>query len=127
MYHVNRFASEYQNTIASATGDRARQSHPSCAAESTNSADAPRTNTIASERLIRPAGNSRIDVRGLRLSNSASTSRLKPMAALRAATMQATIQTTRIHSKPTYRAARSAPTSANGSAKTEWLKRTNDA
>ena len=41
------------------------------------------------------------------------------MAALRAETMQATIQITRVQSNPTNRAARSAPTSANGSANTE--------
>ncbi len=76
---------------------------------------------------MRPAGNSRLAVRGLRASNPASTSRLNPIAALRAATMQSAIHTSRIHSKSTRREASNAPTSANGSANTEWLKRTNEA
>ena len=76
---------------------------------------------------MRPCGSSRIAVRGLRASNDASTSRLNPMAALRAATMQATIHTTRIQPNGTSLNASSAPVSANGSANTEWLKRTKDA
>ena len=70
--------------------------------------------------------NSRMAVRGLRASIRASTTRLKPMAALRAAIMHATIHTTRDQSKPLARMPSNPPTSANGSANTEWLKRTND-
>ena len=57
----------------------------------------------------------------------ASTSRLNPIAALRAATIA-----TRIHADAPASAtgaccaASSAPASANGSANTEWLKRTNE-
>jgi hypothetical protein len=74
-----------------------------------------------------PRGSSRDAVRGLRLSYDASTRRLNPIAALRAATMHATIQTIRMGSSGTRRVASRAPASANGSANTEWLKRTNDA
>jgi hypothetical protein len=49
------------------------------------------------------------------------------MAALRAATMHATIQRARVHCHGTTRVASSAPTSANGNANTEWLTRTNEA
>ena len=41
---------------------------------------------------MRPLGISREDVRGFAASNRASTRRLKPIAALRAVTMQTTIQ-----------------------------------
>jgi hypothetical protein len=40
--------------------------------------------------------------------------------------MQTVIQPIRVHVSGTVRPASSAPTSANGSANTEWLKRTND-
>jgi hypothetical protein len=68
---------------------------------------------------MRPVGSSRDAVRGLRASYAASTSLLNPMAALRALTMQATIQISRLHTNPSVRAARIIPTSANGSANTE--------
>ena len=48
----------------------------------------PATKTAASRRLIAPRGISRMAVRGLSASKRASTARLKPMAALRALTMQ---------------------------------------
>ena len=48
------------------------------------------------------------------------------MAALRALTMATTIQATSRHPTGCVRAASSAPVSANGSAKTEWLNRTKD-
>src|SRR5256885_10074430 len=60
----------------------------------------------------------------------ASTSRLNPMAALRAATIATTIQKRpagRNGYAPSRRSASSMPASANGSANTEWLKRTNEA
>ena len=62
---MKRFASEYQNTIASATGDSAKQSGPSFHAANTNTADETTTNTAASPRVIAPRGSSRIAVRGL--------------------------------------------------------------
>src|SRR5579862_1610910 len=68
VYDVNRFASEYQNTIASATGDSARQIVPSSDAAATNNTDETSTNPTASPLDIRPRGNSRMDVRGLRAS-----------------------------------------------------------
>ena len=120
-------ASEYQNTIASATGDSAKQIGFSRHAAKTNTADATTTNAIASRELIAPRGSSRFAVRGLSASIRASTSRLNPIAALRAATIATRIQPTdgprdRARAAP----ASSAPASANGSANTEWLKRTND-
>src|SRR5262245_21311090 len=48
------------------------------------------------------------------------------MAALRAPTMATTIQSTCHHQNGCVRHASSAPVSANGSANTEWLKRTNE-
>ena len=75
----------------SLAGDRAKQIVPSGQVEAMKSSDVTTTNIVASVRDMRPAGSSRIDVRGLRASNDASTSRLKPMAALRAKTMQATM------------------------------------
>ena len=52
--------------------------------------------------------------------------RLKAIAALRAVTIAATIQPTRVQVSGCSIAASSAPTSANGSANTEWLNRMND-
>ena len=65
-------------------------------------------------------------VRGLSASKRTSTARLKPIAALRALTMQRVIQPTCAPENGAVRHASSAPVSANGSANTEWLKRTND-
>ena len=48
------------------------------------------------------------------------------MAALRALTMHTTIHATCVHENGCVRHARSAPVSANGSAKTEWLNRTKE-
>jgi hypothetical protein len=62
-----------------------------------NTAEAMPTKMTASVRVIAPRGSSRIDVRGLRASCCASAIRLKPMAALRALTMQTTIQATCDH------------------------------
>ena len=123
---MNRLAIEYQNTIARATGERIRQSGESAPAAITNATDEIATKSVAAGREIRPRGISRIAVRGLAASKSASTRRLNPIAALRAATIATTIQITEPHENGTRRAASSAPVSANGSAKTEWLKRMND-
>src|SRR6185295_17255776 len=79
---VKRLAREYQNTIASATGDRARQSGLKRDAAKTNTTDATMTKAVASALVMTPRGNSRFAVLGLSRSNRASTSRLKPMAAL---------------------------------------------
>ena len=84
------------------------------------------TNAAASPRVIAPRGISRIAVRGLSASWRASASRLNPIAALRALTMQTTIHATCDQENGWSRHASSAPVSANGSAKTEWLKRTNE-
>jgi hypothetical protein len=119
-------ASEYQKTMASATGDRTPHSHPSRVAAKTKTADETSTKIAASRGLIAPRGISRMAVRGLSASKRASTARLKPIAALRALTMQTTIQPTCAHEKGSVRHARSAPVSANGRANTEWLKRTNE-
>jgi len=50
------------------------------------------TKIVASGAVMAPRGSSRIDVRGLSASWRASTRRLKPIAALRAATIATTIQ-----------------------------------
>jgi len=66
-------------------------------------------------------------VRGLRASYPASARRLKPIAALRAATIAAMIHHARVQSQETTCVASRAPTSANGRANTEWPMRTNEA
>jgi hypothetical protein len=52
---------------------------------------------------------------------------LNPIAALRAAIMAKSIHPSRESESGCCRAASNAPASANGNAKTEWLKRTNPA
>ena len=122
-------ASEYQNTIASATGDSQKQIGPSRHAANTKTSEATTTNTVASARVIAPRGISRDAVRALSASCAASASRLNPIAALRAATIATTIHATRgptsasAHRPVSFKAS-SAPVKANGSANTEWLKRT---
>ena len=81
--------------MASATGDNAKQSGPSFHAANTNSSEDTTTKSVASSVVIAPRGSSREAVRGLRASYFASTRRLKPIAALRAATIAATIQSSR--------------------------------
>ena len=66
-------------------------------------------------------------VLGFRASNRASTIRLKPMAAVRAVTMAATIQPIRVQVSGATLAASTAPARAKGSAKTVWLNRMNEA
>ena len=91
----------------------------SCQAAPTKTAALAATNTTAAGREITPRGISRIAVRGFRPSYSASTRRLNPIAALRAATMATTIHPMCPHVVGCSRAANSAPVNANGSAKTE--------
>ena len=95
-------------------------------------ADATTMKIAASRRVIAPRGNSLDSVRGFRASCAASASRLNPIAALLAATIATMIHPTRIVTEcpvqsPSRCSASSAPVSANGSANTEWLKRTNEA
>jgi hypothetical protein len=120
-------AREYQNTIASATGDSAKQIQPSGQVDATNAADVAARNAQAWAPESLPVGISRFAVRGLSASQRASTMRLKAIAALRANTIASTIQRMRIGSTGRSAAASSAPTSANGSANTEWLTRMNEA
>src|SRR5688572_22200918 len=107
-------------------GDRIRHSVLRREAANTNITDATATKSAASVCDIAPRGSSRMDVRGFIASNRASTRRLNPIAALRALTMQTTIQSTCRQEKGCSRQASSAPVSANGSANTEWLNLTND-
>ena len=124
---MKRLASEYQNTIARATGDSQPVTRPSITAQPTNSTDDTTTNRVASAIDIAPRGISRIDVRGFIASQRASASRLNPIAADRAVIIAPMIHATRVQVSGDSRAASSAPTSANGKANTEWLTRTNDA
>src|SRR5262245_5160828 len=124
---VYRLASEYQNTIARATGDSAKHTAFSREAANTNTRDETTTKATASGRLIRPLGSSRADVRGFNASRRASAIRLNPIAALRAPTMATKIHATFVQVTGTCRAASTAPASANGSANTLWLIRTNEA
>ena len=93
---------------------------------STNATDMTITNTVASRRLKAPRGISRMAVRGFSASIRASTSRLNPMAALRAVTMATTTQAICAHANGACCHASNAPVSANGSANTECEKRMND-
>ncbi len=119
-------ASEYQKTMSNATGDSMPHSGFKNVAAAMKMSDDRNTKSVASRRLIAPDGISRADVRGLRASIRASTRRLKPIAADRAATIATMTQKTCDQRNGASRHASSAPVSANGSAKTEWLKRTND-
>ena len=127
VYVVKRFASEYQNTMPSATGDSARQIQPSWVVTRMKATEAATTRTTASPDDMTLRGSSRFAVRGFAASNRASTNRLNPMAAVRAATMAATIHATRVMVIGACRAARRAPTRANGRANTECPNRTKDA
>src|SRR5687767_8917248 len=98
----------------------------SCDAETTKATDDTMTKSAASVVETMPRGISRIEVRGLSASNRASTSRLKPIAALRPLTMQAIIHPTCAQEKGCSRHASNAPVKAKGSANTEWLTRTNE-
>jgi hypothetical protein len=66
--HVYRFASEYQKTMASATGASARQSVLMRAHTSRNATLVTTRKARASVRDIAPRGSSRLAVRGLRAS-----------------------------------------------------------
>ena len=87
VYDVYRFASEYQNTIARATGDNNPHVRFNCHDAATNTIDETITKMVASRLLRTPRGISRIAVRGLSASIRASTRRLNPIAALRAETI----------------------------------------
>ena len=77
-------------------------------------------------RVSAPDGSSRIAVRGLRASSSASTSRLRDIASVRAPTIATVTQT--MFARPGQPStARNAPTYANGSANTVCSMRTSDA
>jgi hypothetical protein len=112
--------------MARATGDSAKQIGPNRHAANTNTTDETRMKTTASARDIAPRISARPS--GIEGVVDASASRLNSWRR-RAATIATTIQTTRqattdgFHS-PIRFSARSAPVNANGSAKTEWLKRT---
>jgi len=127
VYVVKRLASEYQNTMPSATGDSARQIQPSWVVTRTKAIEAPTTRATASPDDMTLRGSSRFAVRGFNASNRASTNRLNPMAAVRAVTMAATIHRTRVTVRGVCRAANRAPTRANGRANTECPIRTKEA
>src|ERR1039458_3639023 len=109
--------------MASATGESLRQSGLRAAAERKNTPAEAATNAHPKPLESSPAGRWRVRGRGLRTSMRASTRRLKAMAALRAPTIAATIQSTFGASpetvKPPSRKASSAPVRAKGRAKTE--------
>ena len=112
--------------MASASGDSQPQSALIWKAPATKAAAATATKAHASEVVMAPRGSSRFAVRGFFASKRASTIRLKPIAALRAATMQTRIQPNCRHDGADSREASSAPVKANGSANTVWLTRTNE-
>ena len=112
--------------MSSASGDSQPQRRLIWKALATKAAAATATNAQPSPAVIAPRGSSRLAVRGFFASKRASTMRLKPIAALRAATMQARIQANCRHDGEDSRAASSAPVKANGSANTVWLTRTNE-
>src|SRR5258708_34018309 len=96
VYAVNRLASEYQNTIPSASGDSRKHTRPSAYAAPTNATEAPDTNTIASRRGKGPRGNSPLARRGGPAAYSAAPSAVASPARARAPpTPIVTPQTTR--------------------------------
>src|SRR3954452_7087888 len=104
--------------MASATGESRNASQFSCDAAKTSTAAESTTKTATKVFDNVPAGIDRMEVRGLAASYSASTKRLKAIAAERAPTIATTIQRSwRADGKPL--AASMAPQSANGSAKIE--------
>ena len=124
---VYRFASEYQNTIASATGDSAKQIGFSRQAAETKTATTTTTNAAASLTLMAPRGSlavrrSRIQRVEPRVHEAVESHRRASRRDHRHAESSRPSPT----STGACRAASSAPASANGSANTEWLKRTND-
>jgi len=109
--------------MASASGASLKQRGFSAFAATRNRDAAAAKNSQAKPLLRVPAGRWRPRVRGLRASSSASSIRLKVMAAERAPTIATTIQESR-HArlpvaKPCSRKASSAAVSANGKANTE--------
>src|SRR5688572_31995869 len=112
--------------MARASGERRKHSGLRRHAAYTNSTDATITKAAPSRLLIAPRGISRVAVRGFSASYRASTSRLNPIAADRAATIATRIHNTTVQVIGDCREASSAPAKANGSANTEWLNRTND-
>ena len=102
----------------------------------TNAADATATNTTASRVLMAPRGSSRFAVRGFSASIAGVDEPVEPHR--RAARRHHRDENPEQDLPPPWPAsasvgpcarcaASSAPASANGSANTEWLKRTNDA
>ncbi len=110
--------------MARATGDNAKHSGPRLHAEKMKTIEATTTNRMASRFDMTPRGSSRVAVRGLSASKFASTNRLKPIAALRAATIATTIHSARtaisaLSPEAFLLIASRAPVSANGNANTE--------
>src|SRR5450432_2552872 len=90
---VKRLVYEYNNTTPSAMGDNMSARRFSCHAASTNTAQETMTKAATDPDVSVPAGRARLRVRGFAASMEASASRLKAMAAERAATMATMIQT----------------------------------
>ena len=91
-----------------------------------NSSSDATQNSATCTRVSRPDGSSRAAVRGLRASMRASISRLSPIASERAPTIASVIQS-RSCPDGTPPTASSAPTYANGSAKSVCSIFTSDA
>src|SRR6185436_11255901 len=101
--------------MARASGDREKASGLSSQEAKTRRAALAATKRATQRGETRPAGRARPAVRGLAASIRRSTRRLNPMAALRAPTMAATIQST-VHHAGHPPAARTMPRNANGRA-----------
>src|SRR5512133_2122585 len=100
----------------SGIGHNQRTSGSSWKQASRYTANASAQNTTTCARESRPAGSSRVAVRGLRASISASTSRLMLIASERAPTIASVIQTKSCSDGSSFLHS-SAPMYANGSAK----------
>src|SRR5271154_139105 len=107
--------------MARAAGASSRESRFKRQAAKKSTAEDTNVKNQANPAESSPAGRARLAVRGLRRSYSRSAMRFMVMAAERAPTMATMIHRICRHvgSVPPARAARSAPTSAKGSAKTE--------
>src|SRR6202521_3074231 len=101
-----------------ATGERSSDSRLSWDAAKTKTAQETTTNVATKPGVRVPAGRARVWVRGLAASILASASRLKAMAAERAATMATMVQAS-VRPAGTPFAASMAPHKAKGSTKIE--------
>src|SRR5512145_2252351 len=110
--------------IARAIGAKTKQIQLSWYAASRNKRAAPMVRAAASQTFTVPRGNSHPAVRGLSASKCLSAKRLKPIAAVRAATIATRIQESAGNVTGCFGQANASEDIAKGSANTVCEKRT---